>query len=591
VQEIKMTKKPIDSRLPAVLSVLLLLTAAACGLSEDSFVAPKTDASTNDAKAGGGGAGKAAGGGAGSATAGNFGGNFGGGDLGGMAGTGGTAGSDVADAEVDTYVTPPPMCPADAMPVEGTGRGLKGEYFVGQDPTVLTNLKVTRYDASVNFNWGQRAPEVGIPADHFSVRWSGQVQPRYSGAYTFYINSDDGARLTIGSTVVIDHFTDHGAMEDTGTPIELVGGQKYDIKLDYYENGGDALASLSWDSLCQPKEIIPPTQLYFADPVCAAPTVGTGTGVKGEYYDNQDLSSLVATHLAEGLDWNWAGATLPDPAVAPGTYSVRWTGQVQAKRSESVTFYTTSDDGVRLFVDDVLVIENWTDHAAFEDAGTVTLVAGQKYNLRLEFYENGGGAQIKLSWASGCMPKETIPLVQLYPTYTGVVCLAPSVGTGTGLVGDYYNTIDFMDLKVTHAAEIVNFDFADQPPVPTVGADNFSIRWTGQVQARYSGPTTFRTMSDDGARLWIGGVLVIDNWVDHGPTEDTAVVTLTAGQKYDVRLDYHETALNAQIRLRWSGPCQVMEPIPATMLYPTGYTGIDAGSAIDSGAPVDAGTQ
>ena len=167
----------------------------------------------------------------------------------------------------------------------------------------------------MNFNWGQRAPEVGVPADHFSVRWSGQVQPRFSGAYTFYLNTDDGARLTVNNMVVIDHFTDHGAAEEAGTPIDLVGGQKYDIKLEYYENGLDAQAMLSWDSLCQGKEIIPQSQLYYTPPVCgdAGAGTGAGTGLKGEYFDNQDLSNLLATHPGELVEYAWDGARCPSP--------------------------------------------------------------------------------------------------------------------------------------------------------------------------------------------------------------------------------------------------------------------------------------
>jgi hypothetical protein len=576
------------SRTLAALAVVFLAVISACGVSDEGGPAKK-DASS-DAR--GGAAGKGVGGAAGKGTAGDFGTGGQSGDL----GVGGAAGIDTTmeagtDADMDAAVAdePPPMCPADATPIDGTGKGLKGEYFIGQN---FDTLKVTRYDPQVNFNWGPRAPEVGMPADHFSIRWTGQIQPRYSDSYTFYVNSDDGARVTINNMVVYDHFSDHGAMEEAGTPITLVGGQKYDIKIEYYENGADASMQLSWESLCQLKEVVPQSQLYYTAPVCAATTndAGTGTGLKGEYYDNIDLTNLLATHAGEAVDFTWAAGVMPDPAIAPGTYSIRWSGQVQARYTESVTFSVTSDDGARLFVDDVLVVNDWNDHAATEDSGTINVVAGQKYNVRLELYENGGGAQVKLAWSSGCIAKETIPLAQLYPTYTGVVCAAPSVGTGTGLKGDYYNAPDFTDLKVTHATEAVDFDFGANAPDPLVGADNFSIRWTGQIQARYSGPTTFHTISDDGVRLWIGGVLVIDDWVDHGPTEDTAVVTMTAGQKYDVRVDYHETGGGATIRLDWDGPCQPLQAVPATMLYSTGYTGVDAGSAIDTGvAPADAG--
>ena len=63
------------------------------------------------------------------------------------------------------------------------------------------------------------------------------------------------------------------------------------------------------------------------------------------------------------------------------------------------TFTTTSDDGVRLYVNGQLLVDNWTDHAATQNSGTLSLVAGQKYDIRLEFYERGGLATARLSWA------------------------------------------------------------------------------------------------------------------------------------------------------------------------------------------------
>jgi hypothetical protein len=576
------------SRIILLISTILVL-AAAC-VDDPGTTTTKKDGGAAGAagatSSGTGGKGNT-GGGAGSGVGGNATAGSAGDVTAGNGGSGGAAGADMADADTtDTGVDmgAPIVCP---VGMDGTGKGLKGEYFVGQD---LTNLKVTRYDPSVNFNWGARAPEVGVPADHFSIRWTGQVQPRYTGSYTFITNSDDGVRVTVNNMVVIDDFTDHGAKIDNGTPIDLMAGQKYDIKVEYYENAADALIQLSWQSDCQTQEVIPASQLYYAAPVCGAPMTGTGTGLKGEYFDNQDLTNLLATHAAEPVSFSWGDGVVPDPAIAPGTYSVRWTGQVQAKLSESVTFFTTSDDGVRLLIDDALIIDDWNDHGALEDEGTINLVAGQKYNVRLEFYNNGGGAQIKLQWASGCMDKQDIPAAQLYPTYTGLVCAAPVDSAGTGLQGQYFNAPDFTDLKVTRAAEAVNTDYGQNAPDPSVGADLFSIRWTGQVLAPFSGPTTFHTISDDAVRLWIGGVLVVDDWIDHGPTEDLATVNLTAGQRYDVRIDYRENMGGAVMRFLWSGPCQPGEPVPAKYLFPDGYTGIDAGSAIDSGAPAaDAG--
>ena len=79
------------------------------------------------------------------------------------------------------------------------------------------------------------------------------------------------------------------------------------------------------------------------------------------------------------------------------------------------TFTTTSDDGVRLYVNSQLLVDNWTDHAATQNSGSLSLVAGQKYDIRLEFYERGGLATARLSWAYPGQALQVVPQSVLYP--------------------------------------------------------------------------------------------------------------------------------------------------------------------------------
>ena len=108
----------------------------------------------------------------------------------------------------------------------------------------------------MNFNWASGSPGSGIGVDHFSARWTGQVEALFSQTYTFYTSSDDGVRLWVNGQQVINNWTDHGPTENRGK-IALAAGQKYDIRLEFYENGGGATATLSWSSASQPKQIIP----------------------------------------------------------------------------------------------------------------------------------------------------------------------------------------------------------------------------------------------------------------------------------------------------------------------------------------------
>lgn len=148
----------------------------------------------------------------------------------------------------------------------------------------------------------------------------------------------------------------------------------------------------------------------------------------------------------------------------------------------------------------------------------------------------------------------------------------PPMGSGTGLRGDYYDNLNFTGTRVRRMDPTVNFDWGGGAPAAGIGEDTFSVRWTGKVQPRYSETYTFYTVSDDGIRLWVNDQLLIDNWTDHGPTENAGLLALQAGQLYDVKLEMYENGGGAVAQLFWSAPSVLQEVIPATQLYPPATT-------------------
>jgi hypothetical protein len=153
----------------------------------------------------------------------------------------------------------------------------------------------------------------------------------------------------------------------------------------------------------------------FTTGATAPPPDPTAGGLRGEYYDNKDLTGLKLTRTDPTVDFNW-GTGSPDRTVGADTFSVRWTGSVKGDHAQTYTFYTTSNDGVRLWVGGTLVVNNWTDHGTREDSGTIALQAGQWYPVRLEYYEGTGSATIKLSYSSASTPKQVVPSDHLSPT-------------------------------------------------------------------------------------------------------------------------------------------------------------------------------
>ena len=94
---------------------------------------------------------------------------------------------------------------------------------------------------------------------------------------------------------------------------------------------------------------------------------------------------------------------------------MRWTGSVQPQFNETYTFYTTTDDGVRLWVNGQLLIDDWVDQSATTKSGSITLNAQQLYNIQMDYYEDGGNAVAQLAWSSPSTPQAIIPQSQLYP--------------------------------------------------------------------------------------------------------------------------------------------------------------------------------
>ena len=157
-----------------------------------------------------------------------------------------------------------------------------------------------------------------------------------------------------------------------------------------------------------------------------------------------------------------------------------------------------------------------------------------------------------------------------WPGFTLADISDPPAGTasGSGLLGQYYRGKGFREPILSRTDATVNFNWSTGTPDPAVPADQFSVRWSGWVQAPTSGQFNFFVTADDGLRLWIDGVLIIDFWIDQGFIERSGSARLQADHKHDIRLEYYENAGAAACKLEWSGPGVSRAIIPATRLYP-----------------------
>jgi hypothetical protein len=149
------------------------------------------------------------------------------------------------------------------------GNGLCGKYY---NDMTLTNLTGTQTDSSVDFNWGAGSPAY-TGNNNFSISWTGELEPPSTGLYQFCTLSDDGVRLWVADNLLIDRWVNQSATEHCSGPLWLTMGAKVNIKLDYFENNGQARVHLYWEGPGILKEIIPQGRLYDLGCVAPSPTI------------------------------------------------------------------------------------------------------------------------------------------------------------------------------------------------------------------------------------------------------------------------------------------------------------------------------
>ena len=447
----------------------------------------------------------------------------------------------------------------------------------------------TACEASINNNWGAGGP-AELPADNFSVRWTGRFTFA-AGTTTFTARADDGIRVFVDGVLIIDGWRDQPATTYTTRPTLTEG--EHEVSVEYYEKTGGAVAQVSWTGggAC-------PTGQFSA-----------------QYFSNITLSGTpVRTACEDSISNNWGAG---GPAGLPAdNFSVRWTGRFTFAAG-TTTFTARADDGIRVFVDGVLIIDGWRDQPATTYTARPTLTAGE-HEVRVEYYEKTGGAVAQVSWtSSGATPPA---LATLSPSSTAAGGPAFTLtATGTNFIpgatllwnGAVRPTTFVSSTQLTAsiaAADVATAGFASVtvrnldavsnaltltitsagpgpcptgqfsaqyfnnitlsgPPVRTaceasinnnwgaggpaeLPADNFSVRWTGRFTFA-AGTTTFTARADDGIRVFVDGVLIIDGWRDQPATTYTTRPTLTEGE-HEVSVEYYEKTGGAVAQVSWT---------------------------------------
>jgi glucose/arabinose dehydrogenase len=199
-----------------------------------------------------------------------------------------------------------------------------------------------------------------------------------------------------------------------------------------------------------------------------APEVTTTKGLAQTIYNNRNRTGTVVQRNIKTIDFDW-GEGAPHDLIGPDTFFIRFRGKVQPEFTETYTFYTQADDGVRLFVNGQLLIDQWNDSGGEELSASIDLEGGRKYDLRFDYFENGGAAKAILMWSSDSTPKQVIPRSKLFSDIVAQT-LAPTADTfvqGGATSGDNFGDRNVLYVKNGGGSEqyqrdaYLKFDISD----------------------------------------------------------------------------------------------------------------------------------
>lgn len=373
-----------------------------------------------------------------------------------------------------------------------------GEYFANR--YLAGAPAVTRFESDLHFDWGAGSPASGIPADDFSARWT-RRQWFDSGTYRFSYRSDDGIRLWVGDTLVVDDWRDRGAAWSFVD--RYVSRGIHDVRVEYYEHRGAAVIQVAWER------------------------TGGGAAWRAEYYDDRSLSgSPVKVTYDASIDFDW-GYGSPDTAVPADDFSVRWT-RTLGFNPGTYRFHASCDDGVRVTVDGIRVVDAWYNQTLPNTrSGDITLGAGQ-HSVVVEYFERGGEASAHVWWNR--------------------------LGAFGGWQGRYYSNGELRGgPALIRDDATIDFDWGEGAPASWMPTDGFSAVWTRDVSFA-AGYYRLFVQSDDGVRVWLDGALVMDYWREMDFERHYLNWTYLQGV-HTFKVEYYERVGNARVRFWWEqGP-------------------------------------
>ncbi len=295
----------------------------------------------------------------------------------------------------------------------GKGTGLLGFYFSG---TNFDGASLVRIDEGIDFDWPAGEALPGFLTERFSVVWSGEVEPPSSGEYRFHIATSGTTALDIDGRKVWASTGATAATPRASEPVRMTAGRRHALKLSLAASGATQ-ARLTWSGPGFSERAIPRSRLHPTNAIPPYTSTATGSaGLLGTYYRGAGFSGTGISRVDESVNFTWTDRD-PLPGLSRTNLSVRWTGRVRPEHTEEYTFHVTTDERVRLWVDDKLLVQRTEQLWLSESKGSIGLIAGEPVSIRLEMTSQNGDAIARLAWSSASTAKTNIPAGNLSPAW------------------------------------------------------------------------------------------------------------------------------------------------------------------------------
>jgi len=300
------------------------------------------------------------------------------------------------------------------MPV---GYGLTAQYYADHE---WKQPLIERFDSQIDFLWAAGPPHPDLKADDFAVRWTGWLRPPAPGEYRLVAVSDDGLRVFLDDRAVIDDWG-AGPIRRRETNVTL-SNKPHALRVEYRDHKDVSAVSLRWVRPSGPPaaEPVPPQCLFcvretadqaevkLPPPRRLPAALGPNAGLDAEYSSGTNFERSIDRRVEPRIDHLW-GLDKPLERLPADTYSVRWTGRLTPLLPGKYKIVAYSDEGLRVWIDEKPIIDNWKRHPLARNEAEVEL-SDRPHKLRVEYFDDDHAAVASLRWIlPGEVDEQVIP--------------------------------------------------------------------------------------------------------------------------------------------------------------------------------------